>query len=180
MDTVKEDLNKRMAATVKNFEEDLKGLRTGRCSPQLLEPVMVEAYGSHLPLSQVGTIQILEPRLLGVQVWDSGVVKAVDKAIRDANLGLNPSIDGLLVRVPLPDLTQERRKELVKLAHKYAEQARISIRSVRRDGMDITKKKDFSEDESKRLADEIQKTTDSFVQKIDQILTQKEQDILAL
>ncbi|MGL6187768.1 MAG: ribosome-recycling factor, partial [Holosporales bacterium] len=124
MNTLKDDLKKRMTASCDIFAEELKGLRTGRASPQLLEPVMVEAYGSKMPLTQVGNVNIMEPRLLGVQVWDSGLVKAVDKAIREAGLGLNPSVDGSLVRVPLPELTQERRKDLVKLASKYAEGAR--------------------------------------------------------
>lgn len=181
---LKEDLKKRMTTACDIFVEELKGLRTGRASTQLLEPVIVEAYGSKMPLTQVGSITVMESRLLGVQVWDSGLVRSVDKAIREAGLGLNPSIDGNLVRVPLPDLTQERRQELVKLAHKYAEGARISIRGVRRHGMDNIKKqvksKEMSEDEEKRTAEDIQKLTDSFIQKIDEITTQKEKDILSL
>ena len=184
IDTLKDDLKKRMSATCDVFAEELKGLRTGRASPQLLEPVMVEAYGSKMPLPQVGNINIMEPRLLGVQVRDSGLVKAVDKAIREAGLGLNPSVDGSLVRVPLPDLTEERRKDLVKLAGKYAEGARVAVRGVRRDSMETAKKhekkKDFSEDEGKKLEDEIQKMTDSFVKKIDEMLAHKEKNILTI
>jgi ribosome recycling factor len=184
MNTLKDDLKKRMTASCDIFAEELKGLRTGRASPQLLEPVMVEAYGSKMPLTQVGNVNIMEPRLLGVQVWDSGLVKAVDKAIREAGLGLNPSVDGSLVRVPLPELTQERRKDLVKLASKYAEGARVSVRGVRRDGMESVKKheknKDISEDDGKKLEEEIQKMTDSFVKKIDEMLLHKEKDILTI
>ena len=182
--TLKDDLKKRMTGACDVLAEELKGLRTGRASVQLLEPVMVEAYGSKMPLTQVGSISIMEPRLLGVQVWDSGLVRAVDKAIRDAGLGLNPAVDGMLVRVPLPDLTQERRGELVKLAHKYAEGARVAVRAVRRDGMDTIKKmekaKEMSEDEGKRLSEEVQKLTDGFVQKIEDLVTQKEKDITSL
>jgi ribosome recycling factor len=143
---------------------------------------MVEAYGSMMPITQVGTISIPESRMLTVQVWDTGLVKSVEKAIRDANLGLNPSADGQVVRVPLPDLNEERRKELVKVAGKYSEQAKVSVRNVRRDGMDQGKKQekagDISEDDERRLGDEIQKLTDSFIKKIDEMLVQKEKDIM--
>lgn len=183
-DELKADLKRRMTSSCDVFSKELQGLRTGRASPQLLEPVLVEAYGAKTPLNQVGNIQILEPRLLGVQVWDQGLVKAVEKAIRESGLGLNPSSDGALVRVPLPDLTADRRKELVKLAHKYAEDTRVAIRSVRRDGMDMIKKlekdKKISEDESRHISEDIQKLTDSFVQQIDALLTTKEKDILAV
>ncbi|MGL5784477.1 MAG: ribosome recycling factor [Alphaproteobacteria bacterium] len=163
------------------FAKELGGLRTGRASPNFLDPIMVEAYGSSTPLQQVGNINVPEPRLLTVQVWDSNLVKAVEKAIRDANLGVNPSADGNLVRVPLPELTQDRRQELVKLAGKYAENARIAVRGVRRDGMDQLKKmekdKILSEDQIRRVSDEIQTLTDEFIGKIDQILAVKEKDI---
>ena len=181
---IKDDLSKRMTATCEVFADELKGLRAGRASTQLLEPVTVEAYGSKVPVSQVASLSILEPRMLGVQVWDSGLVRAVDKAIRDAGLGVNPSIDGNLVRVPLPELTQERRAELVKLVHKYAEGARVAIRAVRRDGMDVVKKQEkdkaLSEDEASRIEAEIQKVTDSYIQKIDTMAAHKEKDIVSL
>ncbi|MGL4825574.1 MAG: ribosome recycling factor [Alphaproteobacteria bacterium] len=163
------------------FVKELGGLRTGRASPNFLDPIMVEAYGSSTPLQQVGNINVPEPRLLTVQVWDSNLVKAVEKAIRDANLGVNPSADGNLIRVPLPELTQDRRQELVKLAGKYAENARVAVRGVRRDGMDQLKKmekeKILSEDQIRRVSDEIQTLTDEFIGKIDQILAVKEKDI---
>ncbi|MGL4371524.1 MAG: ribosome recycling factor, partial [Alphaproteobacteria bacterium] len=174
-------LRKRMTSAYDVFVKELGGLRTGRASPNFLDPIMVEAYGSSTPLQQVGNINVPEPRLLTVQVWDSNLVKAVEKAIRDANLGVNPSADGNLIRVPLPELTQDRRQELVKLAGKYAENARVAVRGVRRDGMDQLKKmekdKILSEDQIRRVSDEIQTLTDEFIGKIDQILAVKEKDI---
>ncbi|MBN9565861.1 MAG: ribosome recycling factor [Alphaproteobacteria bacterium] len=176
------DLKRRMNGVLEVLTREFAGLRTGRASANLLEPIMVEAYGSMMPITQVGTISIPEPRMLTVQVWDTGLVKSVEKAIRDANLGLNPAADGQVVRVPLPDLNEERRKELVKVAGKYAEQAKVSVRNVRRDGMDHAKKQekagDISEDDERRLGDEIQKLTDSFIKKIDEMLAQKEKDIM--
>jgi ribosome recycling factor len=181
---IKDDLTKRMTASCDVFGDELKGLRVGRASTQLLEPVMVEAYGGKMPLPQVGSIVVMEPRMLGVQVWDSGLVRSVDKAIREAGLGLNPAIDGTLVRVPLPELTQERRTELVKLAHKYAEGTRVAVRAIRRDGMDNVKRKEkekaLSEDEANKLVEEVQKITDTFIQKIEAMALQKEKDILSI
>ncbi|HSZ10854.1 MAG TPA: ribosome recycling factor, partial [Rhizomicrobium sp.] len=151
-------------------------------SPALLDPVQVEAYGNPMPINQVGTVSTPEPRMLTVQVWDKGLVKAVDKAIRDAGLGLNPQMDGQLLRIPVPELNEERRKELVKLAHKYAEAARIAVRNVRRDGMDTLKKleKDhkIGEDEHRKLGDELQKMTDTHIKDIDAALHGKEQEIM--
>ena len=176
-----DDLGKRMNGAVDVLRKDLQGLRTGRASASLLEPITVSAYGSELPLNQVGTINVPEPRMLSVQVWDRGMVKAVEKAIRTAPLGLNPAVDGSLIRVPLPELSQERRNELVKVAHKYAEQARIAVRNVRRDGMDGLKRleKDghVSSDDVQLWSDEIQSITDSHIQTINQLLETKEKDI---
>jgi ribosome recycling factor len=176
------DLGKRMDGSLEVLRKELQGLRTGRASASLLEPVMVQAYGSEMPITQVGTINVPEPRMLTVQVWDRGLVKAVEKAIRNSNLGLNPAVDGQLLRVPLPELTQERRAELVKVAHKYAEQARVAVRNVRRDGMDqlkrLEKDGDISQDEHKHWTDEVQKLTDKHIDAVNQLLAQKEQDIL--
>src|SRR6201996_139348 len=136
----KDEMNRRMSGAVSTVKSELNGLRTGRASAALLDPVKVDAYGNVSPINQVGTVSTPEPRMITVQVWDKGLVKAVDKAIRDAGLGLNPQADGQLIRIPLPELNEERRKELVKLAHKYAEAARVAVRNVRRDGMDALKK----------------------------------------
>jgi ribosome recycling factor len=171
-----------MDKAVQTLNEEFAGLRTGRASASLLDPVRVEAYGQQMPISQVGTIGVPEPRLLTVQVWDKSQVKAVEKAIRDANLGLNPQADGQLIRVPVPELNEERRQELVKIAHRYAEQARIAVRNVRRDGMDQVKKAekggDISEDEAGGLSKKIQQMTDDHIQQIDDALAKKEKDIL--
>lgn len=176
-----DDLNRRMDGALTILKNDFGGLRTGRASTTLLEPIMVEAYGQQMPLSQVGTISAPEPRLLSVQVWDKGQVSFVEKAIREAGLGLNPVTDGQMVRVPLPELNEERREELAKIAGKYAEQARVAVRNVRRDGMDQLKKgeKDgeISQDEQKSLSDDVQKLTDDFIAKIDESLSQKETEI---
>jgi ribosome recycling factor len=181
VDGLMDDMNRRMAATLETLKKDFSGLRTGRASPSLLDPVMVDVYGSMMPLSQVGTVNVPEPRMLSVQVWDKGNVKAVEKGIVAAGLGLNPQSDGTLVRIPLPDLTAERRQELVKIAAKYAEQSRIAIRNVRRDGMDMLKKaekdSEISEDEHKTLSGKVQTATDDFIKKIDETLAQKEKDI---
>lgn len=178
----KDEMNRRMNGAVATLKQEFAGLRTGRASPGLLDPVMVEAYGSPMPISQVGTVSVPEPRLLTVQVWDKGLVKAVDKAIRDAGLGLNPQPDGQLVRIPIPELNEERRKELAKLASKYAEQARIAVRNVRRDGMEVLKKleKDhkIGQDEHHKLGDELQKLTDTHIKDIDGNLHAKEQEIM--
>jgi ribosome recycling factor len=179
-----DDIGKRMDGAIEVLRKELQGLRTGRASASLLEPVTVEAYGSEVPLVQVGTVNVPEPRMLTVQVWDRGMVKAVEKAIRVSGLGLNPSVDGSLIRVPLPELSQERRTELVKVAHKYAEQARIAVRNVRRDGMDHLKRMEkdggLSQDEHKLWADEIQALTDKHIGVINDLVAQKEKDILTV
>ncbi len=176
-----DDLQRRMEGALNTLKSDFGGLRTGRASTTLLEPIMVEAYGQKMPMSQVGTISAPEPRLLSVQVWDKGQVSFVEKAIREAGLGLNPMVDGQMVRVPLPELNEERREELVKIAGKYSEQCRVAVRNVRRDGMDQLKKgeKDgeISQDEQKSLSDDVQKLTDDYVKKIDEALSQKEAEI---
>jgi len=178
----KNELNRRMDGAVATVKTELNGLRTGRASAALLDPVKVEAYGNVSPINQVGTVGTPEPRLITVQVWDKGLVKAVDKAIRDAGLGLNPQTDGQLIRVPLPELNEERRKELVKLAHKYAEAGRVAVRNVRRDGMDALKKAEkdgkIGQDEHHKLGDELQKLTDEHIRDIDQALQSKEQEIM--
>ncbi|HCN33104.1 MAG TPA: ribosome recycling factor [Rhodobiaceae bacterium] len=176
-----DDLQRRMEGALSTLKSDFGGLRTGRASTTLLEPIMVDAYGQQMPMSQVGTISAPEPRLLSVQVWDKGQVSFVEKAIREAGLGLNPMADGQTVRVPLPELNEERREELVKIAGKYAEQGRVAVRNVRRDGMDQLKKgeKDgeISQDEQKSLSDDVQKLTDDYISKIDEALSQKEAEI---
>src|SRR4051812_8488232 len=178
----KEDMRRRMKGAVATVKHEFAGLRTGRANTTILDPVMVEAYGSSMPLSQVGTVAAPEPRLLTVSVWDKSVAKAADKAIRDAGLGLNPQLDGQLIRIPIPELNEERRRELVKLAHKYAEQARVAVRNVRRDGMDhlkrLEKEHGISEDQHRKLADELQKMTDESVHEIDTALAAKEQEIM--
>ncbi|QFI63323.1 ribosome recycling factor [Qipengyuania flava] len=178
----KADIERRMNGAVESLKSDLAGLRTGRANTSLLDPVMVEVYGSMMPLNQVATVSAPEPRMLSVQVWDKANVTAVEKGIAKANLGLNPMVDGQNVRLPMPDLTEERRKELAKLAGQYAEQAKIAIRNVRRDGMealkDDEKKKEISEDERKRGEDEVQKLTDKYVADCDTAAAQKEKEIL--
>lgn len=178
----KADLQRRMHGAVEALKSDLVGLRTGRASTNLLDPVNVEVYGAQMPLNQVATVSAPEPRLLSVQVWDKGNVGPVEKAIRSAGLGLNPITDGTMIRLPIPDLTEERRKELAKLAGQYAEKARIAARNVRRDGMDNLKldekKNEISEDERKRLEVEVQKMTDDTIKDIDSSASAKEQEIL--
>ena len=178
----KADLERRMKGAVESLKSDLSGLRTGRANTALLDPVMVEVYGSHMPLSQVATVSTPEPRLLSVQVWDKSNIGPVEKAIRSAGLGLNPISDGNTLRLPIPDLTEERRKELAKLASKYAENARIAIRNVRRDGMDALKadenKKEISEDERKRAETDLQKLTDEVIKLADEAAAAKEKEIL--
>jgi ribosome recycling factor len=179
--TLKDDLGRRMDGALETLRREFAGLRTGRAHPGLLEPVKVPAYGQETPLNQVGTIGAPEPRMLTVQVWDKSLVSAVEKAIRDAGLGLNPSSDGMLVRVPIPQLTTERRNELAKMAHKYAEGAKISVRGVRRDGMEqikgYEKKREIGEDLAKTWSDEVQKLTDLYVKKVDDALMDKDKDI---
>ncbi|HEY1605153.1 MAG TPA: ribosome recycling factor [Allosphingosinicella sp.] len=178
----KDDLQRRMHGAVEALKHDLGGLRTGRASIGLLDPVTVEVYGAHMPINQIGTVSVPEPRMLSVQVWDRSNVGAVEKAIRSAGLGLNPITDGQNIRLPIPDLTEERRKELAKLAHQYAEKARIAARNVRRDGMEALKtdekKHEISEDEHKRLGTEVQKMTDETIREIDAATQAKEKEIL--
>ena len=178
----KSDLDRRMKGAVDALKSDLSGLRTGRANTALLDPVQVEVYGSNMPLNQVATVSVPEPRMITVQVWDKGNVNAVEKAIRGAGLGLNPISDGQMLRLPIPDMTEERRKDLAKLVGQYAEKARIAIRNVRRDGMDALKhdenKKEISEDERKKLEDEVQKLTDDMVAAVDEAAAAKEKEIL--
>lgn len=178
----KADLERRMHGAVESLKSDLSGLRTGRAHTALLDPVTVEVYGSQMPLNQVASVSAPEPRMLSVQVWDKSNVGPVDKAIRSAGLGLNPIVDGQTLRLPIPEMTQERRKELSKLAGKYAEAARIAVRNVRRDGMDNLKadenKKEISEDERKRHETEVQKLTDATIAELDAAATAKEKEIL--
>ncbi len=175
------DLTPRMRGAISVLKNELSGLRTGRASISLLEPIHVDAYGSAMPINQLATVSVPEPRMLSVQVWDKANVQAVDRAIREANLGLNPIVEGTLLRVPIPDLTAERRQELVKVAHKYAEQARIAVRHVRRDGMDQLKKEEkdgqMGQDQQRHLADEIQQMTDETIAEIDRMLSDKESEI---
>jgi ribosome recycling factor len=177
-----EDLNKRMRGAVQTLKQEFSGLRTGRASVSLLEPVQVDAYGSNMPLNQVGTVNAPEPRMLTVQVWDRGLVIAVDKAIRGAGLGLNPQVDGQLLRIPIPPLTEDRRKDLSKIAAKYSESARIAVRNIRRDGMEHLKKLEkehqISEDEHKKLSEKVQQATDSHIKEIDEAYAAKEKEIM--
>ena len=179
----KEDIKRRMEGALDSLKHEFSGLRTGRASTAMLDTIMVDVYGSRMPLAQVGSLSVPEPRLLTVQVWDNGTVKAVEKAIRDANLGLNPAPDGNLIRIPVPELNQDRRKELVKVAGQYAESGRVSVRNIRRDGMETLKKlksDGMGEDENKRLSDDVQKLTDDHIKKIDSMLAEKEKDIMTV
>src|SRR3954470_10888343 len=177
-----DDLKRRMHGALEALKHDLAGLRTGRASTALVDTVHVEVYGSHMPLNQVATVSVPEPRMLSVQVWDRSNVQPVEKAIRNAGLGINPITDGQVIRLPIPELTEERRKELAKLVGQYAEKARIAVRNVRRDGMDHLKqdekKHDISEDERKRLETEVQKLTDDTIKEIDEAAAAKEKEIL--
>ena len=177
-----DDIKRRMAGAVQSLSHELNGLRTGRASASLLDPIHVEAYGARTPINQVATISVPEPRMLSVQVWDRTMAPAVDKAIRESNLGLNPQTEGQVLRIPIPELNEQRRKELVKVAHKYAEDARIAARNVRRDGIDKVKKllkdKLVGEDDDKRIQTEIQKATDAAVSEIDSVLAGKEKEIM--
>ncbi len=176
------DIERRMNGAVESLKSDLGGLRTGRANVSLLDPVVCEVYGAMMPLAQVATVSAPEPRMLSVQVWDKSNVSAVEKGITKANLGLNPMTDGQTVRLPMPDLTEERRKELAKLAGQYSENAKIAIRNVRRDGMESLKadekSKDISEDERKRHEEDVQKLTDKYVAEADEAAAKKEQEIL--
>lgn len=176
------DLKRRMDGALEALKREFAGLRTGRASTALLEPIQVEVYGATMPLNQVGTVSVPEARLLTVQVWDNNNVKAVEKAILDAELGLNPQTEGNLIRVPIPELSEERREEMTRVAAKYAEQARVAVRNVRRDGMDSLKKLEkageISQDEHRARADDIQTMTDSHIETIDELLAAKEQEIM--
>ncbi|AVT77027.1 MULTISPECIES: ribosome recycling factor [Rhodopseudomonas] len=178
------ELKRRMQGAAQSLKHELGGLRTGRASASMLEPVQVDAYGSHMPLNQVATVSVPEPRLISVQVWDKSMVKAVEKGIVDSNLGLSPATEGQVIRLRIPELNEERRKELVKVAHKYAEAARVAVRHVRRDGLDTIKKlekaHEISEDDQKRLDQEVQKATDATIAEIDQLLANKEKEILTV
>lgn len=176
------ELNRRMDGALEALRREFAGLRTGRASTHLLDPVVVPAYGTEMPLSQVATVNVPEPRMITVQVWDRSLVHAVERAIRDCGLGLNPMTDGQLLRVPIPELSEERRVELTKVAHKYAEQARVAVRNVRRDGMEALKRleKDakISQDEHRVWAEKVQKLTDDHTRRIDETLAHKEKEIL--
>ena len=176
------DLTKRMEGAISSLKNDLAGLRTGRASASLLDPVMVEAYGQSMPINQVGTVNVPEARMVSVQVWDKSMVGPVEKAIREAGLGLNPVVDGQNLRIPLPELNEERRRELVKIAHQYSENAKVAIRHVRRDGMEVVKKAekdgDIGKDDAHTLSDRVQKLTDDMVTKVDEALAQKETEIM--
>ncbi len=175
------DIQRRMNGALGSLKTDLAGLRTGRASSSMLDPISVDAYGTPMPLNQVATVSVPEPRMISVQVWDKTMVGKVERAIRNSNLGLNPVVDGQNLRLPVPELNQERRQELIKIAHKYAEQARVAVRHVRRDGMDLVKKleKDshLSQDDSRSAADRIQKMTDEMISEVDAMLVKKEQEI---
>ena len=178
----KQDLDRRMHGALDVLKHDLAGLRTGRASTALLDPIQVEVYGANMPINQVATVSVPEPRTLSVQVWDRSNIGPVEKAIRNAGIGINPIVDGQVIRLPIPELTEERRKELAKLAGQYAEKARVAVRNVRRDGMDALKtdekKHEISEDEHKRLSTEVQKLTDTVIGEIDTAAHNKEQEIL--
>ena len=177
----KDDLIKRMDGAISSFNSDLTGLRTGRASTNMVDGIMIDAYGQKMPIDQVGSISVPEARMISIQVWDKGLVIAVEKAIHESGLGLNPQVDGELIRVPIPELNEERREELSKIAGKYAEQSRIAIRNVRRDGMDEIKKieKDgtVGKDRAIDLSNEVQELTDDYIKKIDEMLSQKENEI---
>ena len=177
-----DDLEKRMSGALDALKKEFQGLRTGRASVNLLDTVQVEAYGSHMPINQVGSVSVPEPRMLTIQVWDKGMVKAVEKAIRTSDLGLNPMSDGQLIRIQLPDLTEERRTELSKVAARYAESGRVAVRNVRRDGMDQLKKMekdgDLSEDDKRLYESDVQDLTDKYTGMIDELLSAKEKDIM--
>jgi ribosome recycling factor len=176
------ELKSRMQKSIVSLKEELTGLRTGRASASLLEPVTVEAYGGRMPLNQVATVTVPEARMLSVQVWDRTLAGAVEKAIRNSGLGLNPAAEGTVIRVPLPELNEERRRELTKVAHNYAEQARVAVRHIRRDGMDHLKKLekdgDLAQDESRKFSDQVQAATDDAVGEIDNVVALKEQEIM--
>ena len=176
------DMKRRMQGAITSLKHDLGSLRTGRAVPSILDPIQVDAYGSMMPMSQVATVSVPEPRLLSVQVWDRSMVTAVEKAIRASDLGLNPQTEGQVIRLRIPEMNEQRRKEMVKVAHKYAEDARVAVRHVRRDGLDLLKKLekdgDISQDDEKRQAADVQKTTDQFVAEVDSLVVAKEKEIM--
>ncbi len=176
------DIKRRMAGAITAFKHELSGLRTGRASASLVEPVMVDAYGSVTPISQVASVSVPESRTISIQVWDKSLVGAVERAIRDSNLGLSPVTEGQTLRIRIPELNEQRRKELVKVAHRYSEEARVAVRHVRRDGIDILKKlvkdKALTEDDEKRFGTDVQKATDAAIGEVDQVLTAKEKEIM--
>ncbi|MFN4272904.1 MAG: ribosome recycling factor [Aliihoeflea sp.] len=178
------DLQRRMDGAISAFKHDLASLRTGRASANLLDPIQVQAYGSTMPISQVGTVSVPEPRMISVNVWDKALVSAVDRAIRESNLGFNPIVDGTNLRIPLPELNEQRRKELVKIAHQYAENAKVAARHVRRDGMEDLKKAekdgDISQDDARTQSDRVQKLTDDTISQIDSLLSEKETEIMQI
>ena len=174
------DIKRRMAGGVQSFRSDLSSLRTGRASSNLLDPIQVDAYGDMMPMNQVATVTVPEPRLISVSVWDRSMVSAVEKAIRESDLGFNPSTEGQTIRIRIPEMNEQRRKEMVKVANKYAEEARVAVRNVRRDGMDLLKKleKDVGKDEIERHSEQVQKATDQHIAEIDQALVAKEKEIM--
>ena len=177
-----EDLKRRMDGAIAAFKHDLASLRTGRASSNLLDAIQVQAYGTAMPINQVANVSVPEPRMISVSVWDKSMVSAVDRAIREANLGFNPIVDGTMLRIPLPELNEQRRKELVKISHGYAENARVAVRYVRRDGMDFLKKAEkdgtISEDDQRKRSDQVQKLTDEMISTIDHLLSDKEAEIM--
>lgn len=172
------ELRKRMEGALASLKSEFSGLRTGRANAQLVEPIDVDAYGSKMPMTQVGTISVPEPRMITINVWDKSLVGAVEKAIREAGIGVNPVVDGQNVRIPIPPLTEERRKELAKVAAKYAEQAKVAIRNVRREGMEAVKSAEGGEDQQKKLSEDVQKLTDEMVKKVDDAYATKEAEIM--
>ena len=178
------DIQRRMDGAINAFKHDLGGLRTGRASASLLDPITVDAYGAQTPINQVANVTVPEARMLSVSVWDKALVGKVERAIRDAGLGLNPITDGMLLRIPLPELNEQRRKELVKIAHQYAESARVAIRHVRRDGLDHLKKQEkdghIGQDDSRAMSDKVQKMTDDFIADAERLLQQKEGEIMQI
>jgi ribosome recycling factor len=181
-DSLLTDLRRRMDGAIEVLRKEFGGLRTGRASASLLEPVTVSAYGGTMPINQLANVSVPEPRMITVQVWDRAMVKAVDKAIREAGLGLNPQTEGQVIRVPIPDLNEERRRELTRVSAKYAEQARVSVRNVRRDGIEVLRRREkgaeISQDEQRKLQHEIQNLTDDYIRRIDDALAQKDKEIL--
>jgi ribosome recycling factor len=181
-DSLLTDLRRRMDGALEVLRKEFGGLRTGRASAGLLEPITVAAYGGTLPINQLANVSVPEPRMITVQVWDRAMVKAVDKAIREAGLGLNPQTEGQVIRVPIPDLNEERRRELTRVSAKYAEQARVSVRNVRRDGIEVLRRREkgaeISQDEQRKLQHEIQHLTDDYIRRIDEALAQKDKEIL--